>query len=225
MGINFSHEKVLEASYNLLDENERKQFHYEIGMALFRASGNQSSCGFEIIADQCNRGSINQLSVDNVDIVEVNLMASVSAFSKSNYLAAYTYSSLAMKYLPSIHWQTQYDLSKRVYLVHAQSAYANGVIKESTDIMNQVLQHVTSLDDKISALNLKVTLLRASQKAQEAYDVCVAVLTELGENIPTPLDARGLDEKTMITKSNLSALTIDDVGRMKTVNHGTTARV
>ena len=128
----FSHDKVREASYGLIPERERSTFHHNIGMLLYYATQGQDidSIVF-LMVDQINHGSIEDYQ-ERVNIAELNHRAASIAMGNSNFSAAYFYSCAAKKLLPQGHWEGQYELSLKIFLVMGNSSYADGHISEAT---------------------------------------------------------------------------------------------
>ncbi|KAL7537493.1 hypothetical protein ACHAXR_007855 [Thalassiosira sp. AJA248-18] len=237
----FAHDKVREAAYGLIKEDERNQFHHNIGMLLYYATQgtNIDGCIF-IIADQINHLEMRDPLL-RITIAELNHKAASKAMGNSNFAAAYFYSNAAMKLLPPDSWQHQYDLSRGIFMVQGNAAYTEGHMKEATrrffydphasakhtfpplyktigSALDMILINGKSFKDKIDAYYLKISMLNSCQEGKRAYDLVLEVLEQLGEVIPTTVDPAKSVKKVEKTQEKLRDLTENDLMSMKVMD-------
>ncbi|KAL7543378.1 hypothetical protein ACHAXR_013105 [Thalassiosira sp. AJA248-18] len=213
----FAHDKVREAAYGLIPEEERNQFHHDIGMLLYGATQKQGQniddCIFTLV-DQINHLKIQDPSLC-ITIAELNHKAASKAMDNSNCDAAYFYSNASIKLLPPDRWQHHYDLSRRIFLVQGNAAMSLGHIKEATSALDEILCHGKSLSDKLDAYYLKISLLHARQEGKGAYDLIVEVLEQLGEVIPAAVDPASFMNTVEKIQEQLSRIKESDLISMK----------
>ncbi len=131
-------------------------------MLLYSKSKEQGSndTTFHIV-DQINHGvpSLVQPSV-RVEIAELNGKAGARAMAFSDYETASSYLNKAMSLLPTSHWQENYDLSLRLYFLSAKATYTRSCdnIQESITLLNAILMNGRSIEDKLDAYHLYVTV-------------------------------------------------------------------
>ena len=116
----FTHDKVAEAVFSLLSEDEKTQAHLKAGRALLEARSSALD-DHELFAavDHLNH------AVDLIDepeqrllLAEYNLKAAMRARASVAFQAALWYSEMGIKLLPTGHWDSHYELSFNLYSQH-----------------------------------------------------------------------------------------------------------
>jgi predicted ATPase len=125
----FVHDKVREASYDMIDSNNRSRFHFDIGMILFGrlgSSDNREKKSLFAMLDQINHGapSLLQNESERISIAELNYEAGTESFRRSNYTVGYQYAKTAISLLPNDSWKSHLELSLRLHCLLSKTAYA-----------------------------------------------------------------------------------------------------
>ncbi|CAB9497091.1 Transcriptional regulator [Seminavis robusta] len=185
----FRHDRVQQAAYNLIPEDERIKEHWQIGRALLdRLSPetldqnlflavNQLIPGIELLADDIDKQGMPRLFT----------RAGKKANKLADFEAARTYLDVASQLLSSRHWQDQYRLSLELYCSRAEAECC----AEDYEAMNATITEIlgkcqSSPSDQMRA-NL-IPLLKLDKKSynsHEAMDLCFQLLGTLGEKFPT----------------------------------------
>lgn len=124
----FPHDKVREASYDMIDPDCRDKFHFDIGMAIISSHGTQvkeKRIVSMAILDQINHG--HYLLADKsqrISVAKLNHAAASDMMKSFNYTVAYKLSNRAVSLLPVDSWSKNYDLSLEFYLLLANAAYS-----------------------------------------------------------------------------------------------------
>ena len=84
------------------------------------------------MVDQINHGTSYLSSKKRITMAGLNHGAASKAVGNSNFAAAFFYSNVAMRLLPENHWESHYDLSRKIFLVLGNAAYSYGRIAEAT---------------------------------------------------------------------------------------------
>lgn len=127
----FVHDKVREASYDLISPGDRTKYHFDIGMALLaRFETEQVEVPSDIlpsILDQLNHGVPELLHSrsQHISICKLNHKAASKMMQCYNYVSAYELSKTTISLLPDDSWQTHYDLSLEAYFLLSKAAYSN----------------------------------------------------------------------------------------------------
>ncbi|KAL7553384.1 hypothetical protein ACHAWF_016673, partial [Thalassiosira exigua] len=154
----FSHDKVQEAAYSLIPEEDKSQLHHQIGIHLYEnAIPEQFDSLIFVIVNQINRGDIPDDM--RVRIADLNHRAASKAMASTNIVAAYACASAAARLLPNDHWESQYDLSRNVFLLLGNAAYTDGRFDEASSALDQILEQGKLLKDKFDAYFLKISLV------------------------------------------------------------------
>ncbi|KAL9182253.1 hypothetical protein ACHAXT_012905 [Thalassiosira profunda] len=188
----FVHDKVREAAYSLIPDEEKKQFHYSLGMILYSMTKGSDINGVVFsIVDQINHG-IGLMSADDpasrIDIAELNETAAVKAVDRSDFGTARSYSNVALSLLPIDCWKSHYDLTRRLSFLLAKSSYSSGDVEKARSILKEMLEKCHSIEDKLDAYYLLATVLHSCGEGKDAYSTCHEVLSELHEDIPESVD-------------------------------------
>jgi predicted ATPase len=125
----FVHDRVREASYDMIDPNRRSQFHFDLGMILFcscDSSNNRENKSLFAMLDQIKHGipALLHNESERITIAELNFEAGTESFRRSNYTMGYQYAKTALSLLPKDSWKSHFDLSLRLHCLLSKAAYA-----------------------------------------------------------------------------------------------------
>jgi predicted ATPase len=159
-GYKFAHDKVAEAAYGQMKEEDRNRLHYEIGLVLRNSCGGLASDNkLFLCVDQLNRGQgmING-SEEVLQVVQVNHSAASMALKACNFTAALRYAKTALKL---IEQDNEFASSKSILSVMASAAYACGHFEEASSAIDTILLDEASLDEKFifDVYDLKITMV------------------------------------------------------------------
>lgn len=214
----WNHDKVREAAYGLIATEERERLCFDIGNSMYQSfeeQGGMESTIF-VICDLLNHGhEFIDTSQKRIAIAKLNQQASSSALRCSNFSAAYVYSKASARLLPEGNWEDHFDLSNRVFLSLANSSYACGHIDEAISAVNTAIEQGRSLEDKLQAYTLFISLLQSQRKVDEAYGTCLHVLSCLGECLPDIIDKVIFAERVDKIQRKMSATSDEDMLSMR----------
>ncbi|KAL7473725.1 hypothetical protein ACHAXS_014292 [Conticribra weissflogii] len=201
----FTHDQVREASHNLIPVDVRAQFHFDLGILLFSTTRGQD-LGEDAfaIADLINLGlqsCSSKRPASNGDIADFFVSVASKSLDRSDHVAGLSYLKVAQLFLPQDHWSTI-----RLHCLLAKAAYSCGRLDDANDAIQKVLKEGRSINDKLDAYYVLVTLLMSSKRAEDAYSVCNDVLSQLNENIPASCDAQELATLLRETNNALNAI-------------------
>jgi hypothetical protein len=77
---------------------------------------------------------------------------------------------------------THYELTLKSYITLAKAAFPCGYADESKEVLNVIIEKAKSLDDKMEAYTLLVSI-EALQDPTKAFKTCIEVLNNLGEYV------------------------------------------
>ncbi len=182
----FLHDRVQQAAYCLIPENEKQSTHLKIGKLLLANTPNseQEDKIFEIV-NQLNLGVnlINDLTGKN-ELAQLNLVAAKKARASTAYDTAVEYSKVGMELLPLNSWQTQYKLALGLHETAAEVRYLTGDFAEMERLVDIVLQKAQNLLDKIKSYEIKIQSYTAQSQPLKAVISALSVLQLLGINFP-----------------------------------------
>jgi predicted ATPase/signal transduction histidine kinase/tRNA A-37 threonylcarbamoyl transferase component Bud32/ActR/RegA family two-component response regulator len=181
----FSHDRVQQAAYALIDDNQKQNIHLNIGRLLLEnISAEQLEENiFDII------GHFNlclQLIVDNEleKIAELNLIAGKKAISSTAYAAALKYFQSGISCLNHDSWKSQYDLTLELYIGIVEAAYFCGDFAQMENLATLVLEKAHSLLDKVKIYELKIQAAISQNQLLVAIQIAREILNHLGIKLP-----------------------------------------
>jgi predicted ATPase/signal transduction histidine kinase/tRNA A-37 threonylcarbamoyl transferase component Bud32 len=182
----FLHDRVQQAAYALIDDNQKKTVHLKIGRLLLANSSEteRSEKIFDIV-DQLNIGiELIQQTKEQEQLAQLNLAVGKKAKSSAAYSAAFNYLQNGIGLLKIDAWQQQAELTLKLYLEIAEAAYLSGQFDEMEQSAKIILQHATRLLDKIKIYEIKIQAYMAQNRILDAIDMAIFALELLKINLP-----------------------------------------
>ncbi|ABW66455.1 BREX system ATP-binding domain-containing protein [Desulfosudis oleivorans] len=178
----FQHDKIREAAYSLVSENDRPGLHLRIGELLLDTTGEQEleenlfqivyqfNCALPALADPDRR----------MEAARLNMRAGEKARAASAYTAAAGYFSTAASLLPDNRWETLHDLSWSLMRQLGESLFLTGDPEGANRIFDEMLAHTTDPIDRAEVDRQIVMLYTAVDKPDKAIEIGLAALARLG---------------------------------------------
>ena len=124
----FVHDRVQEAAYSLIPEEDRAHVHLQIGRLLIAATPADKIAEriFNLI-NQLNRGTaLISDSNEKSRVAELNLLAARKARGSTAYAAACTYTSVGMSLLSDEDRDSAYELAFALRVLRAECEFLRG---------------------------------------------------------------------------------------------------
>ncbi|MBD2164734.1 AAA family ATPase [Calothrix membranacea FACHB-236] len=209
----FIHDRVQQAAYSLIPENQRKKIHLKIGLLLW------SNIPVEEREDNIFQ-LVNQLNIaqelitdtnQREELAKMNLMAGSKALSSTAYTAAIKYLSTGIELLPKDRWSSKYELTLNLYETAAEAAYLAGEFEQMEQLVNLVLLQATTLLEKVKVYEIKIQAYGARNQALEAVNTGLSFLQLLGVKFPENPSQSDIQVAMLDLASNLSGKQIEDL--------------
>jgi predicted ATPase/signal transduction histidine kinase/ActR/RegA family two-component response regulator len=178
----FSHDRIQQAAYSLISDQQKQSTHLCIGQLLQRefagiAAGDKL---FDIVG-QLNRGKeLITAPTERQTLAGLNFAAGRRARSSNAYTAASAYLQTGIELLTTDCWQTQYDLALDLYVAAAEAGYLSGDTATMLKMSAVVLQEARTVLDKIKIYELQIGSQTAHGQMLEAIAIGRVALQELG---------------------------------------------
>ncbi|MFN6535300.1 MAG: protein kinase domain-containing protein [Nostoc sp. EkiNYC01] len=209
----FIHDRVQQAAYSLIPEDQKKQIHLRIGQLLLKNTSvvereekifqlvNQFNIAVEIITDRTQRDELAQM----------NLVAGRKAIASTAYLAATKYLTTGIELLSNDSWQTKYEISIALYETAAEAAYLSGNFEKMEELIEVVLAQAKTLLEKVKVYEIKIQADGAQNKALASVNTSLSFLKLLGVEFPDRPNE--LDVQLAMTEitSNLAGKRIEEL--------------
>ncbi|MCU0541232.1 MAG: AAA family ATPase [Oscillatoriaceae cyanobacterium Prado104] len=178
----FLHDRVQQAAYSLIPDNQKQATHLGIGRLLQQnlSELEKEEKLFDIV------GHLN-LAIELIThpkerevLAQMNASAGQKARNSTAYAAARKFVQTGLELLSADCWQSQYELTLNLHVAAAETAYLNGDLEGMENMANHVLQSAKTLLDKVKVYEIKITALTAQSQMVEAISVGKNALAQLG---------------------------------------------
>ncbi|MDX2135878.1 MAG: AAA family ATPase [Saprospiraceae bacterium] len=179
----FAHDRVRQAVYAAIPEEEKQLLHLQTGMLLLKTltPEQQEERIFELVNHLNEAGPAMQ---NRQLLAELNFSAGNRAKSAIAYAPAYEYFRKTLDLLPEKPWATQYGLWLSAINGCAESAALNGDYEIMDPLIEQIVEHAATPLDKVSALEIRISSLFFRQKIDESVKLGKEALAMLGARLP-----------------------------------------
>ncbi|MEH2119174.1 ATP-binding sensor histidine kinase [Nostoc sp.] len=205
----FLHDRVQQAAYSLIPEEQKQITHLNIGRLLQQAtSTSEQDKQIFAIVNHLNKGiSLIEDETEQQELVQLNLMAGQKAKGATAYGAALNYFNTGISLLRGNCWQSHYTLALVLYEGAANSAYLSANFEQMEQFAEVVLTHARSWLDRVNVYDTKIRACMAQNQLLEALRLAREVLQTLEVHLPeqpTPADIGQALQHTQIQLSNSS---------------------
>jgi predicted ATPase/signal transduction histidine kinase/DNA-binding response OmpR family regulator/tRNA A-37 threonylcarbamoyl transferase component Bud32 len=182
----FLHDRVQQAAYALIDDNQKNALHLQIGRLLLKNTRTNAleEKIFDIVG-QFNH-SIELLNNQNelLKVAQLNLMAGKKAKLATAYGAAGNYLTLGRKCLSETSWESEYDLTLNLFIEALEVSYLSGDFKQMEQLAQVMLQHARTLADEVTVCQIKIKAYAAQNQHRIAIKIALNFLKRLNINFP-----------------------------------------
>jgi len=182
----FLHDRIQQAAYSLIPDEERADVHLRIGRVLLAnlAQDDLAEHMFDV-ADQFKRGATRLIDRDEkAQAAAINLRAGRKAKSSSAFASACAYFATGMALLDESDWAGQYELMFSLWLGRAECEFLNGNFDKTEQLIAELLQRAASKLDQADAYHLKVQLHIVKGENLQGVDSALTCLNLFGIDIP-----------------------------------------
>jgi len=209
----FLHDRVQQAAYSLIPDDQKKATHLKIGQLLLQnySETEREEKLFDIVG-HLNQGIelINQVS-EREALAQLNLAAGCKARSSTAYAAANMYLQMGVELLTPQCWQNQYELTLNLYVAAAEIAYLNGDFDGMEQRAAQVLQKAQTILDRVKIYEIQIAAQTAQSKVLETIAVARDALLLLGIELPTEPDEAKIGKALQALAGQLSGRKIEEL--------------
>ncbi|MDJ1182468.1 trifunctional serine/threonine-protein kinase/ATP-binding protein/sensor histidine kinase [Roseofilum casamattae] len=202
VGYRFLHDRVQQAAYSLIPEDQRKGTHFNIGTLLLEKIP-EAQLEEEIftITSHLNRGiELIPTPERQLQLCELNLLATQKAKSSTAYTAAWEYVETGIQLLEKSSWQTYYDLTLNLYTEAVEVAYLKSDFETMEQMVEIVFSQAHHILDQVKVYEMQVQRLSVQNQFIAAIEVALGYLKLLGVDLP--LDPTVEEVETWLENTN-----------------------
>ncbi|MBC8231578.1 AAA family ATPase [bacterium] len=182
----FLHNRVQQAAYSLISEDDKAKVHLRIGQLLLDNTSedelenkifdiiNHLNIAMGLLPDQGKR----------IKLARLNLLAGEKAKSSNAYETALMYFRVGMKLLPENSWEDRPDLAFSLHIGRVECEYSNGNFSVARRFFDTIIENARTNLEKATACNIATTLYINLSQYKEAVEVGLEGLKLLGMNLP-----------------------------------------
>ncbi|MGI2906533.1 trifunctional serine/threonine-protein kinase/ATP-binding protein/sensor histidine kinase [Tolypothrix sp. VBCCA 56010] len=182
----FVHDRVQQAAYSLIPEDNKQSIHLKIGELLLRniPVAEQEEKIFDLV-NQFNMAlPLITLQDERDGLARMNLIAGRKALASMAYLAAVKYLTTGIELLTDDSWERKYDLALGLYETAAEATYLGGDFEQTEQLAEVVLTRAKTLLEKVKVYEVKIQAYGAQNQALIAVNTALIVLKQLGVEFP-----------------------------------------
>jgi len=182
----FLHDRIQQAAYSLLPDEQRADIHLRIGRVLL-ASMTADDLAEHLfdVANQLNRGAALLVDRDEkAQVAAIELRAGRKAKASTAYASACTYLSTGMTLLGREGWMSRYELAFGLWLERAECEYLSGNFDEAEGLISELLATAASKIDKAAAYRIKIDLHVLKSENPKGVESALECLRLFGIEMP-----------------------------------------
>ncbi|MDZ7968231.1 MAG: AAA family ATPase [Nostoc sp. DedSLP03] len=200
----FLHDRVQQAAYSLIPDEQKQTTHYQIGQLLLQqvSPAAREERIFEIV-NQLNYGTTligKQQQRD--ELAQLNLTACRKARAATAYHAAREYATVGLQLLGGDAWQREYEITLSLHDLAAEVAFLAGAFEQMEEWIEAVIDRAKTPLERVPVYQVRIQALVARNQFVEAIAIGQSVFRMLGVNLP---DETTLDDIRLL-KQEIDAL-------------------
>ena len=182
----FLHDRIHQAAYSLIPEEQRAAIHLRIGRVLLaNMTADDLAEHLFDVANQLNRGAALLAERDEkARVATLDLRAGRKAKASAAYASASAYFSSGVALLDEGDWRNEYRLAFGLSLERAECEFLTGDFETAEQLIAALLQRAASNVDHAAVHYLKILLRTAKSENRQAVDSGLTCLRLLDIDLP-----------------------------------------
>jgi PAS domain S-box-containing protein len=182
----FLHDRIQQAAYSLIPDEQRADVHLRIGRALLASmTANELAEHLFDVANQFNRGATLLADRDEkAQVATIDLRAGRKAKASTAYASACVHLAAGMALLDEKDWGSRYELTFSLWLERTECEFLTGNFDLAKQLIGELLQRAASKVDQAAVYHLKVDFHVIQSENQQAVASALACLCLFGIDLP-----------------------------------------
>jgi predicted ATPase len=139
-----------------------------------------------------------------------NMAAGKKVMSLSDFSRAHSFFMHGISFLDEGCWTDQYRFSLEIYELSCKTAFASGEIQALNILSADVLQNARTFEDKLATHHVIMSSLFCASKVLEAIEKGLALVSQLGEDIPINPSIDSLTQRIQQTQLHIRGIPEED---------------
>ncbi|MBN9350312.1 MAG: AAA family ATPase [Chitinophagaceae bacterium] len=209
----FQHDRVQQAAYSTIAADKRQALHLSIGRLILNHTSEEKLD--EVIFEVTGHLNEGRLLIENPaernHLVILNLKAGTKAKQSSAYDAALVYLKTGYELLKEDSWQSDYDLTWKLYEEIQHCTYLTGDWEGADQWSEAMLQHAKTPIEKALVLSARTRQYATIGKMRESILAACEGLSFLGFEFLQEPTSQNVDEEVALVEKNLNGRLIADL--------------
>ncbi|MBD2004630.1 MULTISPECIES: hybrid sensor histidine kinase/response regulator [Cyanophyceae] len=182
----FLHDRVQQAAYSLIPDEQKKQTHLKIGQLLLKnTTAAERKENIFALVNQLNYGTgLLTTETKKYELAQLNLIAGQKAKAATAHDSAVKYLQVGLQLLASDSWESQYELTLALHEEVAEAAFLSGDFDRMQRCIEVVQQQAKTLLDKVKVYEVQIQAYIGQNKQVEAISQGLKVLKLLEVEFP-----------------------------------------
>jgi PAS domain S-box-containing protein len=182
----FLHDRIQQAAYSLIRDEQRADVHLRLGRALLASmTADELAEHLFDVANQFNRGATRLIDRDEkAQVAAIELRAGRKAKASAAFASACVHLAAGMALLDESDWSSQYELMFSLRLERAECEFLCRNFDTAEQLIRELLQRSASKFDEAAAYHLKTLLHILKSENQQAVATALTCLRLFGIDIP-----------------------------------------
>ncbi len=182
----FTHDRIQQAAYDLIDKDARKIVRHRVGRNLLELHSDARREDYIFSIVNHLNSSIDLIAQDSErhDLMELNLSAARKAKISAAYQTALDYLQAAMLLEKPTDWEAHYPTLLAIYREAGEVSFLSRSYELMETYVDVVIARGRTLIEKIPAYETKVHAAVARNDMQEAIALGKNILSQLGVDLP-----------------------------------------
>ena len=209
----FLHDRVQQAAYCLIPEQQKQITHLQIGRLLLANSANEEREKrlFEIV------NHLNQ-SIDSIveptekdKLIQMNIQAGRKAKMATAYQAAEDYYKVARTLITPFNWENDYDRLLEIFTESVEITFLKGDFEQVDRLAQKILSMTRTFIDGTKVYEIKIQALIAQNLINEAIELGLDILEKLGLTLPLEVSSNLIEAAFEQNNTLLKDISIEQI--------------
>ena len=182
----FLHDRIQQAAYALIPEEQRAETHLRIGRVLLASmSADELAERLFDVANQLNQGAARLVDpAEKAQVATIDLRTGRKARASAAYASACVYFAAGMTLLNETDWVSHYELMFSLCLERAECEFLTGHFDTAEQLLEALLKRGASKVDQAAVYRLQIQLYIVNGKYPQAVSSALTCLRLFGIDIP-----------------------------------------
>ncbi|WP_051261322.1 trifunctional serine/threonine-protein kinase/ATP-binding protein/sensor histidine kinase [Desulfovibrio inopinatus] len=182
----FLHDRVQQAAYSLIEENQKQSTHLTIARLLLKSAheADLNTLCFTILEHYNKSTALVTEANERRVLASLNVRAGQRAKESTAYSPALDYFTMAAGLVDKSAWDTDHDLMFAIHKGITECLFLTGQIEAGVSNADVVLERCASKEEQVEINNILILYYGGDGKMDKAIDIAIDSLALYNEHLP-----------------------------------------